>query len=427
MRARLLSHDAVRLAVPGVAVLALVVMQESFPLWRHEWGWGWVQWAAQTQLTGPVSGGLAAWVMYDSLRAGRDAWLASTTRGSWLLRRRALLCLVPATLALAVSGVAVLVVLVVTGAPPGSWRWPALAAASAVATIGTCVAIGASVGRAVPRAVTAPVLTLALWAAVVGLLPAGRAWLRAGGAGHSLAGFELSAELAAHRWLVLATLTVVAVLGVSAGSPGTWGRYRRTALAVSSTATAALVLGSGWFGSQVTDLRPDPGSVASECAAFGQVDVCAMPEHRRHLDTVGPALQAVAAAQAGLGLPQPLRAREVTPHEVLRSGGVRGRTSPVLDFAISSGQPDPAQVALSAVVPATCYAAADALRPDQMERYSASVDVLAAWTRTLVGTEPIPSPAWSSFTALPPEAQRTWLREALAAHASCRPDRAPRG
>jgi hypothetical protein len=240
MRRRRLVPEIALLAIPGMLILALSVLQESSAQWITEWNWAWSQWAAQVQLTAPMTGGLAAWLVYDAMRAGRADWLATTPRGGMMLRTRVLTSTIPALAAAVLTGVA-LPFLVGTG---GSPRWPLLTALSVAAAVVGAAAVGGLAARLLPRAATAPVVVVLLWSLVVGLVPLGTSWLRVGGAGHSLAGYDIVSGLPVHRAVTTMVVVAAAILTLSARTPRRWSSLHRGAVTATGASAVGLLLGS---------------------------------------------------------------------------------------------------------------------------------------------------------------------------------------
>jgi hypothetical protein len=410
----------VLLAVPGMILLALSVMQESFGQWRGEWGWAWSQWAAQAQLTAPMTAGLAAWLVHDARRAGRGEWLATTPRGGVLLRARVLAATLPAVSAATLTGAALPLV---TGAR-GPMEWPLLPAVSVLAALLGSAAVGGAVGRLLPKAIAAPLVVVLLWGVVVGLVPLGTAWLRVGGAGHTLAGYEVVGSLPLHRVIATLLVSCAALAVLSARPPSRWSRGRRLFAAGAGLAAVAILLGSGWFTGGTYDIRPDPAAAADACSSTGSTVVCAMPEHAAAGEAARPALVSMLEARRALGLVTPDTVTELTPHDIDTADGRRGRGDAPLRFTIDpfSANRD-VDAVTSLVLPPTCFAGQDGLTPEQFQISDEAMRVLALWAAT-VARAPVPAgmddPAWLRFTALSPEAQAEWLRSAITAADACR-------
>jgi hypothetical protein len=412
--------EIVVLAIPGMLLLALSVMQESFGEWRTEWGWAWSQWAAQVQLTGPMTGGLAAWLVHDARRAGRGEWLATTPRGGSLLRHRVLVSTVPAATAAAVTATALPFV---TDAA-GSMTWPLLRAVSAVAAVTGSAAVGGVVGRLLPKALAAPLVVVLLWGAVVGLLPLGTVWLRVGGAGHTLVGYEVVASLPFHRVITTVVVMSAAFLVLSARGPSHWSLGHRVATTVVGLAALGVLFGSGWFAGGTYDIRPDAAAAPDACSPSGPTVVCAMPGHAVAAVGAGPAMASILEARRALGIPTPDTVTELTPHELATADGRTGPGAKPLRFTIDPfSQSRNGDAAASLVVPPMCFAAQDGLTPEQFDVSDAAMRVLTLWAIT-VAREPAPAglddPAWARFVALPPPAQGEWLRGAITAAQACR-------
>ena len=408
------------LAIPGMLLLALSVMQESFGDWRTEWGWAWSQWAAQVQLTGPMTGGLAAWLVHDARRAGRGEWLATTPRGGSLLRHRVLVSAVPALVAASVTAAALPFATQATG----SMTWPLLPAVSVLAAIIGSAAVGGIAGRLLHKALAAPLVVVLLWGVVVGLLPLGTVWLRVGGAGHTLAGYEVVASLPVHRVIATVVVGCTAILVLSARGPGRWSLGHRLATAGAGLAALGVLFGSGWFAGGTYDIRPDAAAVADACSPSGSTVVCAMPEHAGAAAGAAPALASVLEARRALGISTPDTVTELTPHDLAAADGRTGRGAEPLGFTIDPfSQSRNGDAAASLVVPPMCFAAQDGLTPEQFDASDAALRVLTLWAIT-VAREPAPAglddPAWGHFASLSPAAQGEWLRGAITAAQACR-------
>ncbi|WP_299447404.1 hypothetical protein [uncultured Phycicoccus sp.] len=422
-RASFLSRTPLLVAAPGMFVLALTVMQESFSSWRTEWGWAWVQWAAQVQLTGPVTAGVAAWVVTDALRGGRGDWLATTVRGGSALRRSALLAAAPGLAALGVT--AATLPLVLDGVE-GSARWPLLAAASAVVTLLACGLLGAVAGRLAPHPATSAVVTITVWALVVGLLPAGRAWLRTGGAGESLAGYELDAEVVGHRGIALLLLGAVAFLLLRSRPITTRGPWELGGDALSVGALLVFLVWSGWFSASVYDVHPDPESRATACGTWSGTTVCVLPEHADGLAEVGPAVAAAVEVRRSAGLETGDRVLELSPWQVERTDGRSGHAGPDVGFRWSGSDTGVVGAVATVFDPVGCWAASDGLLPDQLETWSRASEVLTGLAGDLAD-RPVRAGtgAWATFRTLDRESREAWLRAALPAAAACRADLVP--
>ena len=205
---------------------------------------------------------------------------------------------------------------------------------------------------------------VSLWAIVVGLLPLGSAWLRVGGAGHSLAGYEAVASLPLHRTVASVAVACAAAVALSARPVALWTRRHQVAAAAAGLAVVGVLVGSGWFSGGTYDLRPDADARADACSAVGPTVVCAMPEHALAAEAAVPALTSVVEARRALGVPTPQGVAELTPYDLETSGGRRGRGGESLGFTIDPFSPSRnADAAASLVLPATCFAAQDGLTP----------------------------------------------------------------
>jgi hypothetical protein len=412
--------EIVLLAIPGMVLVALSVMQESFEQWSAEWGWAWSQWAAQVQLTAPMTGGLAAWLVYDARRAGRGEWLATTPRGGALLRRHVLAATVPAVVAAAATGAGLPFVVGARGAV----EWPLLPALSVAAAILGAAAIGGVAARLLSKAIAVPLVVVLLWGVVVGLIPLGSAWLRVGGAGHTLAGYEVVGALPIHRAIATVAVMCTAVLVLSPRPPSRWTSVHRLSAVGAGLGVVAVLLGSGWFAGGTYDIRPDPQAVADSCSSTGATVVCALPEHARAAQAARPAIVLILEARRALGIATPGTVTELAPHDLASADGRHGPDPASLAFTIDPfSETRNADAATSLVLPATCFAAQDGLSQEQFEVSDDAKRVLALWASTVV-RQPFPGgqddPAWVRFSALSPRAQADWLRSAITAADACR-------
>lgn len=417
--------DLVLAVIPGMTLLALTVMQESFALWRHEWEWSWAQWGAQVQLTGPMTAGLAAWLVHDVLRRGRGDWLATTPRGSAFLRRLVLVAAIPAATAAVLTGIAVSVL----AGSGGALSWPVQTAVSMAAAILGCSALGAVAARHVSRAVVAPLMTVLTWALVVGLVPIGTSWLRVGGAGHTLVGYRVHESLVGHRVLATLVIVVAAVVLLTATTPRTWGAIHRVGAMAAVIGAVGTLVFTGWFRADVYDVEPDPAAGATSCDSRDDLTVCSLPAHEDVAAQARPVISRILQAREDLGLAAPSVATETTPSDLASGDGRTGQTSQSLFFTLdpSTGIPE-SQMATSLVVPNGCFRADEGLPPTQFDIATQAVEVLTLWaTRTAGASDVLPPdiPSWTRFEALSPSQQRVWLRSALQAADECTYDTFP--
>lgn len=398
---------------------AVAVMQESFSEWRTEWAWGWVQWAAQVQLTAPLTGGLAAWVVYDAQRAGRAEWLATMPRGNSVLRWHALCSVLPALATAVLTGVILPFALEESG--PASWPLQlSLAVTAAVVGAG---ALGAVLGRLLPFAFTPLVVSILLWALVVGLVPLAGAWLRVAGAGHTLAGYEVNSMLAWQRWVACALVVALLILALTAQSPRQWALARKVAFSIATFAAIAVVGGTGWF-SGTYDVRPSASAKASDCANGSGVEVCLMPEHAAASAAAQRSLGAIVQARRDLGITTPDLLVQLTPYQMEVSNGVdSGRDGSKLDFTLGGKSAQAvAGGAQTLVLPSRCFAAFDRIDANHLRNADEGFRVLGLWAAIVAGqpvAEGSDDPAWLSFVSLPPASQRAWLRSAILSADAC--------
>lgn len=411
-----------RLIVVAAVVMtgfAVSVMQESFSLWRSEWAWGWVQWAAQVQLTAPLTGGLAAWMVYDAQREGRSDWLATMPRGDSVLRWHALCAVLPALATALLTGALLPFVLDVRG----SANWPVqLSLAVAAAVIGAG-AFGAVIGRLMPYALTPLVVSILLWALVVGLVPLAGSWVRVAGAGHTLAGYEVNATLAWQRWLASLLLIAVLFLSLTARSPRRWTLARTSAFGAGIIAVVMVISGTGWFAGTY-DVRPAASARASDCSSGSGVEVCLLPEHAAASAAARRSLGAIVQARRDLGVATPDLLVQLTPYQIETSDGMdSGRDGTQLDFTLGGlATGTLTGSAQSLVLPSRCFAAFDRLDMRHQQNADEGLRVLGLWA-AMVANQPVAEgvddPAWLRFAALPAETQRAWLRTAIHSADAC--------
>ncbi|WP_370249013.1 hypothetical protein [Nocardioides sp.] len=401
---RLLRTDVAWALLPLLVASALVLQNGGWP-WRGDWNWTIDTIAGSTVLTGPLVGGLAAWMV---VRAAALRPLTDTTpRRAWVVVRQAGLA---AGLGLVAYALTALVAVAITLAVPhgGDAGWAALVIGPLV--LAACAMTGAALALHLPHPLTALAVPVGLF--LLGdLAPRpGPELLRHGPVTGSLAGLRFDLAVIAWHSLALAGLTALLTLAALPSRDTSPLPRARAALLVAGLLTGGtgtiLTMSSPPERFVITAERPDV------CAGT-PVQVCLPAAQQRQLDRILPGVQQVAARLTAAGAALPDRFEAALP-------GYRPPPEVgLLARGISDDLPtDPSALAALLMRPSPCPDYFDpTARPG--DEYAFATELLIA---VAVATEPDavitgPERAWLQQTD--PAERRSWVARTYSALRAC--------
>lgn len=413
----------------GVGLFALVLAQ-SHAYWTAEAGWAWWEWLTTYRYVGPALAAASAWSVAARLRDGRREWLATTPGDGRHLRSAVWPVLLVGA---ALTVVAAVCVVLVAGLVVVDDHWMPAALVTGLATVTACVAVGALVARLWPHRLVAGVVGVALFCLTLGVadpIGLGR-WIAVGGPVASLAGYLPAADVLATRVVIAGLLLTLALLLGTARRWAVLAPARRFGVVVLVATTVAVAYGLPALRAG-SDIAPDQTAVASSCVTSGVTTVCVLPENARYAQDAAAAFDSLGSAMDDLGVDRSTALHQLSPHEMreLWSGAEPAPAEGgfVLEYGI--GWIDSDDVVLHALASVIQPPQCNAVDPGEATtRMLDATPVVGWWTAQASGlpedrlgaaAELRVDPAVVRFDAMSEAGQRTYLRDAVTALASCR-------